>query len=496
MSNQPVDAKPAFGDRMATWQQPVLVAVLLAVFAIFGGLVLAFGGPLAALALILVVGASYVVLRDINIGFWSIIGVICLLPFATIPVDIGLTPTFLDLALAAFVGIWLLRLVTGRQREIVTSPVTLPLVIFLIIAIFAFIFGLQNGPFTPTLARKFAELLLSIGLVIVIVDYCRSWDTLETGIKIILLGGAGASLIAIGLWLLPDNTANQILNLFTRVGYPGGWVIRYIEENPALSERAIGTSIDPNAFGGVLVLIGALAVPQFFAARPLFRRSVTLLILGLIFVALLLTFSRGAFLALAASVFFLALARYRKLFIYGLLVLVLILILPWTQEYVVRLVQGLNFFNFSQTDLASQMRLGEFRDAWFLIQRYPLFGVGFAGSPDIDLYLGVANVYLSIGQQMGLLGLVSFLAIFITLFGDAWFKRRFIVGNVRVEPVWLGLLATVIAGLTAGLFDHYLFNTEFHHTVTMFWMLVGLTAAATRLGSLRDDSAEIGQQSR
>jgi O-antigen ligase len=491
MSNQSLNAKTTRTERISSWQQPVLIAVLLAVFAILGGLILAFGGPLAAIALVLAIVAGFVVLRDINIGFWGIIAVICLLPFATIPVDIGLTPTFLDLALAAFVGVWLLRLVTGRQREIVTSPVTLPLVIFLIIAIFAFIFGLQNGPFTPTLARKFAELLLSIGLVIVIVDYCRTWETLETGIKIILLGGAAASLIAIGLWILPDDTANTILNLFTRVGYPGGWVIRYIEENPALSERAIGTSIDPNAFGGVLVLIGALAVPQFFAKEPLFRRSVTWLILGLIFVALLLTFSRGAFLALAAGVAFLALARYRKLFVYGAIVLVLIMILPWTQEYVVRLVQGLNFFNFSQTDLASQMRLGEFRDAWSLIQRYPLFGVGFAGSPDIDLYLGVANVYLSIGQQMGLLGLVSFLSIFVTLFGDAWLKRRKIAGNERVEPIWLGLLATLVAGLAAGLFDHYLFNTEFHHTVTMFWMMVGLTAAATRLGSLMDaDSAE------
>lgn len=140
--------------------------------------------------------------------------------------------------------------------------------------------------------------------MIVIVDYCRSWETLEIGIKIILLGGAGASLIAIGLWIMPDDMANQLLNLLTRVGYPGGWVIRYIEENPALSERAIGTSIDPNAFGGVLVLVGVLAVPQFFAVKPLFRRPVTLLILGLIFVALLLTFSRGAFLALAAGVFF------------------------------------------------------------------------------------------------------------------------------------------------------------------------------------------------
>lgn len=144
MSNHTVETESKLGDRLEAWQQPVLVAVLLAVFAILGGLVLAFGGPLAALALVLAVVAGFIVLRDINIGFWGIIGVICLLPFATIPVDIGLTPTFLDLALAAFVGVWLLRLVTGRQREIVTSPVTLPLLIFLIIAIFAFIFGLQN----------------------------------------------------------------------------------------------------------------------------------------------------------------------------------------------------------------------------------------------------------------------------------------------------------------------------------------------------------------
>lgn len=482
MSNQTLNTPTRPEAPSRSWQQPVLVAVLLAAFAIFGGLVLAFGGPLVALALVIAVVAGSVVLRDINIGFWGIIAVICLLPFATLPVDIGLTPTFLDLALAAFVGVWLLRLVTGRQRRIITSPVTLPLLIFLIVAVFAFIFGLQNGPFTPTLARKFAELLLSIGLVIVIVDYCRSWQTLEIGIKVVLLGGAATSLLAIGLWLLPDDTANQILNLLTRVGYPGGWVIRYIEENPALSERAIGTSIDPNAFGGVLVLIGALAVPQFFAKRPLFRRSVTLSILGLIFIALLLTFSRGAFLALAAAVFFLALTRYRKLFIYGALVLALIVVLPWTQEYVVRLVQGLSFFNFAETDLASQMRLGEFRDAWSLIQRYPLFGVGFAGSPDIDLYLGVANVYLSIGQQMGLLGLAAFAAIFVTLFGEAWLKRAPILANPQVEPVWLGLFAAVIAGLAAGLFDHYLFNTEFHHTVTVFWLMVGLAAAATRLG--------------
>ena len=89
--------------------------------------------------------------------------------------------------------------------------------------------------------------------MLVIVDYCRSWARLERLVKVFLLAGAAASAVAIILWLLPDDTANAGLNVLQRLGYPGGWVIRYIEENPALAERAIGTSVDPNVLGGLLI---------------------------------------------------------------------------------------------------------------------------------------------------------------------------------------------------------------------------------------------------
>jgi hypothetical protein len=39
-----------------------------------------------------------------------------------------------------------------------------------------------------------------------------------------------------------------------------------------------------------------------------------------------------------------------------------------------------------------------------------------------------------------------------------------------------------LGGLAVGVFDHYLFNIEFHHAVTIFWMLVGLAMASTLLG--------------
>jgi O-antigen ligase len=398
-----------------------------------------------------------------------------------VPVDIGLTPTFLDLALGATIGVWALRIVTGRQRTMLTAPITLPLVIFILVAVFAFIFGMGNGPLTSNLLRHFAELLLSLGFVLVVIDYCAQWEKLERLVKVILLAGTGAAVIGIALWVLPDFTANDILNALQRVGYPGGFVIRYIEENPELSERAIGSSVDPNALGGLLLMIGALAGPQVIAKRPIFPRWVVLGIIGLIFLCLVLTFSRGAMVGLVAGLGYIAVLRYRRLIPYLLVAGLLFLLLPFTQEYIGRFLEG---FQGADADLATQMRFGEYRDAVSLITRYPLFGVGFAGSPDIDLYLGVASVYLTIGQQMGFLGLLAFAAVFLTVFGYAFFNRQIFKGNERMDPIWLGLHAAVVGGLVAGIFDHYLFNIDFHHAVTVFWFLVGLAVAATRLGSV------------
>ena len=460
---------------------PLALGLLVGLTAVVGGILLAFGGPLVGAAVLVAGLTAIIVLRDIEIGFWGVIGVVCLLPFATLPIDIGIIPTFLDVALGAVVGIWTLGIITGQQRTVITAPITIPLVLFIIIAIFAFIFGLSNGPFTPTLARKFAELILSIGFVFVIVDYCSDWQRLERLVKVILLAGAAASAIAIGLWLLPEDTANTLLNMLVRLGYPGGQVIRFIEENPELSERAIGTSVDPNVLGGLLLMIGALAGPQIVSKKPLFSRWLTAVIVGLIFIALILTFSRGAMLGLAAGLFFVAIMRYRRLIPYMLGVGLLMLVLPVTQGYIGRFTEG-----FLGQDLATQMRFGEYKDALTLIGRYPIFGVGFAGTPDIDIYLGVANVYFTIAQNMGLVGLLFFLAIIATIFGYAFLNRQWFKQQLRADTIWLGLHAAIVGALTAGIFDHYLFNLEFHHAVTAFWLFIGLATASTRLATISE----------
>src|SRR5262249_55304411 len=153
--------------------------------------------------------------------------------------------------------------------------------------------------------------------------------------------------------------------------------------------------------------------------RPVLPRWLTMLCLGLIGLALVLTLSRGAMLGLLCVALVIGALRYRRILLLVAVVVLLVLILPQTRDLVTRFAEG-----FAGSDLATQMRFGEYKDALRLIGRYPLLGVGFADTPDVDLYIGVSNMYLLVTQQMGLLGLSAFAIIIATLFGTALHVRK------------------------------------------------------------------------
>jgi polysaccharide biosynthesis protein PslJ len=316
-----------------------------------------------------------------------------------------------------------------------------------------------------------------MAFALVLVDILRTPEQIRRLTTIIMLAGTAAALVGIILWLMPDQLAENSLSRLSIIGYPNGGVIQYIEANPELSERAIGTSVNPNSLGGLLVMVAALAAPQLLTHYPVVgKRWVVVLMLILLMGCLVLTFSRGSMLAFAAALFFIALLRYRR--VLGVLVILglILLILPWSQPYIERFAAG-----FQGADLATQMRFGEYSDAITLVSRYPLLGVGFSGAPDIDIYLGVSSVYLLLAENMGLLGLATFLLLMVSLFAYAFLAYRKLDAVPGLRPVWLGLLAGLIGALINGVVDHYFFNLEFHHAILIFWIFVGMTLATTRV---------------
>jgi hypothetical protein len=452
--------------------------------AIAGAASIAFVHPLVPFAAIVGLIAAAIVMSNIDFGLYAVIAIAVLLPFGALPLNLGFNPTFLDLALIAVIAMWFAR-VTTRQMGggLVATPLGLPVLAFLVLACFSFIAGLAYAPVTTQVVRQFAEVLAAIAFFFVIVNVIRTREALRRFILALIVAGFISAAIGIVLYFIPREWSITILSALRVFKYPtGDRVLRFIEDDPANPMRAVSTSVDPNVLGGLMILVTALTVPQLFAEKPLLPRTWLIVMTLTMGVCMILTFSRGALLGLVLALAVISTVRYRPILALIILGAAVFLLLPFTQEYVGHLLDA-----FTLSDRATQMRLGEYKDALILISRYPFFGVGFGGAPDIDTYLGVSNVYLLMAEEMGLIGVSAFLITLGLFFFYAWRAWRTGVSRDAFRaPILLGVAGAILGALIGGLTDHYFFNLKFPHSAVLFWLFVGLGMVAVQLSEDRD----------
>ncbi len=451
-----------------------LLVVLCLALAVVGGLLTSAVSPLAGFAVVFAFILGLAVLVNTQVGLIAIVTVAYLLPFAVIPLPIGgLKLTFLDASLSAVLLIWILKLLARPEDRFITSPLDWLIVLFIGLALTSFIFGIQTA--SGQIFRFFLKTINSILFFFTVVNCVREKRQLEQVVKAILLGGFSAAAIAVILYLLNPDAATRLLEMLRVLGYPtGSGVLRYIAGTKTL--RATGTSIDPNVLGGMLFLVLGVAVTQLFGSAPLVKRRFLLVISAVLLVSLVLTFSRGSWVGALAAVLFAATLRYRKIWLLVAVLIIILFALPQANVVFQRMESGITF-----QDQAAQMRLGEYKDALRLIRLYPWFGVGFGEAPSIDIYAAASSIYLLMAEQMGLIGLSAFLLTMLAFFVYALRPANKIV-DPSLQTVQMGALSGVVGALSAGLFDHYFFNLYFPHTIALFWLFVGLTVVATRLG--------------
>ena len=442
------------------------------------GLALALVGPVITIAAIGGFLAALYILSNVSAALYGVIAVAILLPFGTLPFKVGITPTFLDMALGAFLLVYLAMWMTGRRHSFRATPVHILVVVYVLWLLLAFALGLRYAMPTSAILRQFAETLDSISMVFILVDLLRDPAALRRLILVIMLAVGAQAVVAIILWIMPDELAERTLVRLARIGYPNGGVIRYIEDNRELAERAIGTWVDPNALGGILAISVTIFAPQLFARRPVIPyRWLTFTVLGLVALALLLTFSRASMLAFAVALTCIGLfPGYRKFLVMLALGAALLIVLPQTRDYIERFADA-----FTASDLATQMRLGEYGDALELIRDYPINGVGFTGTPSINIYTNVASLYLIMANQIGLVGLGIFLSLMIAVLLYGWRAHQHTRNNPELEAIHLGCHAAVIAALVNATADLYFFRIDFQASIAAFWLIIALALATSRI---------------
>jgi len=430
-------------------------------------------------------------------GVLAAIVLAVLLPVGVLPLRSGVTPSLLELTLLGCLGGWLLPpLVRADRRWRMTW---LDVLVWLLIALVTFsltLFWDRGG--NANVLNNHLKFVLAMATFFAVRQLAREPRRRRQFIAVLLVAAGLAAVVGLVLQALPDSTALDALVRLGPLGYPtAGRVLRYVEDDPAGLERAIGTAVDPNSFGGMLALVAAVALgealawgerrwPRLFrtfqgadggnreegVAQESLPFPLLVALLGVLLLCLYRTYSRAALGGLAVAALFLVLARYRRLW-WGILAILVVAatavaVLGLDHPVVARYVEGIAF-----QDLSNQMRLDEYADAWAVVQRYPVLGVGFGNAPDADLVLGVSSIYLTIAERMGLVGLAAFLAAV----GAAGVHA---LRLCRAEPAEAGrrtaLLAAVAAALAIGVLDHYFFNPEFSHMAVLFWATLGLAS--------------------
>ena len=477
-------------------------AVLLAIgVGVAAGAITAQVNPIIPLAAVLALLPLPWLLTRPLVSFVAAVVVITLLPFATLPFKVGLTPAFLEMALLIGWGVWAFGLARRPEWGLVRSPLDWGVLLFIGVSLFALLLGLSRDH-DVSIVHNYFKTVLGISVYFLAFQVLRSAAAVQWVVRALVAGGAAAAALGVVLWRLPDTLATRILGALRVVGYPTDRIIRYVEDDPAKGERATGTSVDPNSFGALLAVIVALTLAQAIARRPVFPRPLLWLALAVEGVAIYATNSRSALLAAVAAAGLIGLLRYRRLLVLGGGAAAAALALGLGGSYLARLQSG-----FALQDQAQLMRLAEYQNAVTIIGRYPFFGVGFGTAGELDLTTGVSSIYLTMAERTGLIGLGVFilvLAIFFVLTLSTLMRRSGIrdqgsgirdqAAGVRAsdnsqlatqnsqlyDAVLLGATAAVLAALVEGVADHPFFNIEYSHMVALFWLCVALALIARR----------------
>jgi len=412
---------------------------------------------------------------------------------------VGLTEALVGLVLAA----WLAKMIATREIKTVHPPLLLPLLIFL---------GAILLSLTVTLSLQYSlkevlKWLEVLGIYLFVVNVIGRREA-KVIVLLILLAGISQALLG-------------IYQFFGRVG-PEGFLLfdRFI--------RAHGTFEQPNPYGGYLGLVLPLAYSLLIASVICHRLDINkiqdagyktqncilrptssarswpfaFLSYGVAFtvitMALIMTWSRGAWLGFIAAFIVMNVVRSRRaaaLFALALILLSFVILMGGLQLLPEAITQRfLDFLPFlggvdihttevTPANFAVIERLAHWQAGWDMFSEHPWLGVGIGNYepvypayalPRWDEPLGHAhNYYLNIAAEAGLVGLSAYLILWAAVFWQAWQVVR------RTSGYWQGVAVGILGILTHLAVHNFFDNLYVHGMYVHIAILLGLISVAT-----------------
>lgn len=262
--------------------------------------------------------------------------------------------------------------------------------------------------------------------------------------------------------------------------------------------RLLSTWFDPNFVGGfftilLLPIIGIILLQQFFGKelKPKDLLKTTLLFIAavILFIALILTYSRSSYLAFFAGFIIIVLlpfllkkgkGKLLKMFIIGFTIFVALAIIGIFFPRAQQRIQGAR-----NLDITAKARIESWKQGWNAIQDNYIIGVGYntlrysqsIAVSRLHSASGIDSSLLTIWLTTGALGLFAYSWIFLRIIKKTfWDFFSFIRSSDQDNLLFnnglnLGILGAIVALLIHSMFVNSLL---YPHIMLTLWMLVGL----------------------
>ena len=445
------------------------------------------------------------------LSLWALAGLLLTLPFWRHRVLLHRGPEavffeFHDITLYSndllwwgVVGLWLLsRLVTTRPSQARLGPwfLTAPLVGFLVLSAVGIPFAVD-----PLYAAyQTLRLLLLLALYLMLVNAPLTPGAISWPLAAAMVL---QSVVALLQFLSGSSMGLKRLGEITvTAAWPGASVVMVGEQRWL---RAYGLTQHPNLLAGCLMTM-LLVVGGYYLMQRGWKRLLLLVTLGLGLAALLLTFSRAAWLGLllgSGLALLLLLWAWRRnqwspnWVAIGLLVTVLSFIVLSFIAANWQLLQPRLGLTSQGTEIRSvESRAIQGPAAGALIQMRPVLGVGLGNYPTAlyslaremvaayPVYQPVYNVALLVTAELGILGGILWLSLILLPWLNLWLRRV----QVQITPWWSVLSGAFLALTAVSFFDFYVWTS--HQGRLVFWLVLGLWAREWQQRGAKDVTSQ------
>jgi O-antigen ligase len=272
----------------------------------------------------------------------------------------------------------------------------------------------------------------------------------------------------------------------------GATVSTFSIEDDSTIQRVSGGTGNYNWLAYTLVLLMPLNLYWWHAYPSLRSRVILLALTGMQLAALVLTYTRSAFIGLLAAGLYLVMKREVKLWLPATAIGIALITLPlWAPDRFAERMLSREYFSKGTTVIRTDFivtGIGMFRDKWVLGHGYGQFGEYFLRhstseyvtrmQEEIDRGAGAPhsirphNMYVDVAVDYGIIGLAAFLWLLTMLLRDLREAERH--GEESERRIAVLLQASLIAFCVCGFFGH-------NSIMRAPWAIAGLVAAVRRV---------------